>query len=1107
MKTSSTTPEVSFSFDIGHASIGWAAFRCAQNSVYPEILGTGVMLFPKEDCQNHLRAGFRRQRRHIAATRNRISRIRSLLVSMGVLTEEEASAQAAVSSGVMMPWLYAARALSGTDNGKLNWMELWQVLRWYAHNRGYDGNARWAHEEDSKDDTDKVKKANALMEQFSTKTMAETVCAFIGVNVNDAIPCIPENAPYFKGQSVAFDRKIVRDEVERVVRAQFGHLQGCDEAFLSLLMGRDLTREEKRRFKLPERYAGGLLFGQMIPRFDNRIIPNCRISGEKTPSKHCADYYRFRWAMLVANIFVDDSVCGRRPLSPSERMELTRRMEMVGGMTAKALRDTVEDVTGASAKTLDDQFFSPETEKALVLDPVRDRLRSAVFASVWPLVPEPLQRRLAGVFFKRKSLSLAEILAAMADAGMDTAEMENTIRLDYAKAAKRKRTEPLTYETYLRDRVGLAAASGRAPYSRVLMRKAYEESMAGMHPTSIADSQPQTALERRNGCIAITEGVTERAVQDDLDEHTNNHLVRQRIRMFQRLFKDMYALYAGGDVRRVGDVTVEVARDMQEYAGKNSKEKAAVFSEKAKPFQRAEAKLRKDFEEAGIQMRISYRMIRKARIAMAQNWTCPYTGRRFSAAHIAYDKVDFEHIIPHAQRKSDALEGLAITFREVNAMKGKRSAVDFIRECQGQSISITGENNSEIWTESHFRNFVSDLYPKMRPSRSASDEDKINWRRKVWLLKEDYDERDADFTKGALTITSHLNKLAALEARKFLREEAKAAAGDDGLEVDVLPEHRVGHMQGSITSEFRKGWHLLGCLAPVCPEVIDQADPEKRILPKGEIRNITHLHHALDAISIGLARNIFRNNVVSREVCEAILSRNPNPKQRQILESLGVFGFDSGGRPHLYDLPDDVLDNIESRLGEYRVVQHVPKSMHGLRAEQTQWRVVRTDGDTGRVHLSQYGPRDPKNGNVRHKKEAAENPNRLLGYNPSGDSKLKSRQAVVVISDNFGIALVKEPVVIPFHNVWQRLGDLAALNDGKIPQVLRIGNVIEIPSGRYKGRWKIHSTKANAKGVSVDMAWPHLVKAENKKAGSKINVLLKTIITDGMTILHPSLVG
>ncbi|HNX04799.1 MAG TPA: HNH endonuclease domain-containing protein, partial [Opitutales bacterium] len=952
----------------------------------------------------------------------------------------------------------------------------------------------WARPgEEEKDDTEKVQKANALMEQYGTHTMAETICAYLNVKIDDANPHLGEKAPYFKGESVAFRREIVREEVNRLVRNQFGKLPGCDAAFLSLLLGRDLTREEKKRFRLPARYAGGLLFGQMIPRFDNRIITTCPVSGEKTPLKHCTDYYRYRWARLLANLRVADPSTGeKRVLTPSERVELTRRMETSGGKTKKDLKKALEEITHASAKSLDDQFFSPETEKALVLDPVRDALSGAPFENVWPLVPEAMQRKIAGEFFKSGRLSLADLVAVVKKSGADTAEMENAIQLDYAKAAKRKRREPLTYEAYLADVKKLAEASGRAPFSRTVMRKVYEEALSGMDPAAIADSQPPSAPERRDGCIAITNEILDRETEKRLDDLTNNHLVRQRMGMFRRLFKDLFEQYACGKAAKVADVTIEVARDLQEYAGKNAKEKAALFSEKAKPFQKAEAKLIKDFADIPINIRPTYSMIRKARIAMAQNWLCPYTGRHFSASDIAYDRVDFEHIIPHASRRSDALEGLAITFRDINKRKGKRTALEFIRS-----------GAEGLMTETRFRDYVAGLYPKFRPGRDASDEDKINWRRKEWFLKEGYDERDAEFTKAALTVTSHLNKLAALEARKILRASAKEA----GLG-ESLPEHRVGHMVGAITGEFRKdrNWDLLGCIAPVCPEIIDPNSPEKKHLPKGEIRNITHLHHAVDAITIGIARNIFPGHVVKRDYCEAILSRRPNPQQRAILESMGVFQFYTDGSAHLCDMPEELRENIIAKLAECRVVQHVPKSMHGLRAELTQWGVQHYDAEADRVKLVQY-TRDPANGNARKRKEAWENPRKLLGYNPVGDSKLKPRKAVVVISDNFGIALLPEPVVLPFHKVWERLQELAEKNGGKIPTVLRQGDVIDVPGGRYKGRWKIHSTKDNATGVAVDMAWPHLVKAENKKAGARINVSLKTLIKDGMTIVQQSLLG
>ena len=38
----------------------------------------------------------------------------------------------------------------------------------------------------------------------------------------------------------------------------------------------------KRGIKLPKRFQGGLLFGQLVPRFDNRIIARCPVTWANT---------------------------------------------------------------------------------------------------------------------------------------------------------------------------------------------------------------------------------------------------------------------------------------------------------------------------------------------------------------------------------------------------------------------------------------------------------------------------------------------------------------------------------------------------------------------------------------------------------------------------------------------------------------------------------------------------------------------------------------------------------------------------------------------------------------------------------------------------------
>jgi len=52
------------------------------------------------------------------------------------------------------------------------------VLRWYAHNRGYDGNRRWsAQESEASRTTRKRKKRKRAYAQHGTQTMQKNVSA------------------------------------------------------------------------------------------------------------------------------------------------------------------------------------------------------------------------------------------------------------------------------------------------------------------------------------------------------------------------------------------------------------------------------------------------------------------------------------------------------------------------------------------------------------------------------------------------------------------------------------------------------------------------------------------------------------------------------------------------------------------------------------------------------------------------------------------------------------------------------------------------------------------------------------------------------------------
>ena len=180
----------------------------------------------------------RSQRRHVRATRQRIARMEKLFAHLGVFTSEELAERHRAGSGHPTPWLLAARVLASDGKQTLTWSELWDVLRWYAHNRGYEEIGSEAHEEDEqsdekKKDTEKVENAKAALAQFGKSTMAETICAWLG---QYPLSKRTGTTASYKANNCAFERPLVVAEVARILAAHRGKLAQLDEALIATLI-------------------------------------------------------------------------------------------------------------------------------------------------------------------------------------------------------------------------------------------------------------------------------------------------------------------------------------------------------------------------------------------------------------------------------------------------------------------------------------------------------------------------------------------------------------------------------------------------------------------------------------------------------------------------------------------------------------------------------------------------------------------------------------------------------------------------------------------------------------------------------------------------------
>jgi len=1066
-------PPLKIALDAGHSSIGWAVLSCPENADY-DILGTGVVTFEADSALAITRRGHRQQRRHVRATRQRIARIEQLLIQQGAMTPKAITLKHRANGGNVAPWLLAAKVLATGGKDTLSWPELWDVLRWYAHNRGYEDMTAGGKDVDD-DDTLKVEDGKRALAEYGTHTMAETVCKMLGQD-----PLAPRTGTTvsYKRRNCAFERPLIASEVLQILAAHLGKLPGVDEALVATLM-LDARAIPLPGVTIPKRFHGGLLFGRLCLRYDNRIIRTCPITNQKTPSKSCSEFLSYRWAMQLANIRITTLSSPSRPLTADERCAVHAAMCARGHLGVKDLKKAVRDIPGVTNDNLDQMLVHPDAKDALVLDPVKKLITgNREVSGIWPTLPVQLQKRLAGQWQKGKAATLAAIGKDMVALKHPTGAFDRVVDELFASLPKpRGKNLPLNREQFLTQKLSAREAqaklSGRAPYARHLLSKALDDVLAGKDPKA------------SGGALEETGSVKERRSDLPLDAVTNNHLIRHRLQIMERLLKAIIAdpAFGNGSPDRFTHVVIEVNRDMQTMSGLTAKQIESELNDRLRGHKRVSEFLAEALPPG---TPITASLIRKAIIADDLGWCCPYTGAHFDPIDLVSKQVDKDHIVPRADRPSDAMASLAITFSTVNRMKGKRTAMQFVAEFAGRPVE--GEPGKTIVTPKQFEAFVNGLNVK-----GHEDDRRRKKARKDWFLMANYTESERTFTDGALTQTSQLGRLAAHAINRVFKDTKK------------FPQ--VVSLPGAVTGAVRKAWKVLGCLSLASPSVLE---PDGTLKTKTEIRDITHLHHALDACVLALTAHCIPNR---GNIWKLLCLRRLNELQKAELSALGLFDFNQDGHFVLREMNDRIKEQIRHRVAERRVVQHVPADMSGILVEaNTRGIIAITDGF---VHLRQRGGYDPKTGTYATKAPTKEPVGKVIGLNAG--SKLAAVNGVRVIEGNYGVAILDDTklppderfVIIPHERVWQRLQDLKARNGGKKPMILRNGMLIDVPTGRYQGRWKIRMITKNMKlGILINMSLPDYVMGNVSGVSEcKMQVNLASLVSIGITQVPGGLLG
>jgi hypothetical protein len=122
--------------------------------------------------------------------------------------------------------------------------------------------------------------------------------------------------------------------------------------------------------------------------------------------------------------------------------------------------------------------------------------------------------------------------------------------LDEQNTKKRKKDEPLTREAMLRNPLSVELPKGRAPHTRQVMREVVEFIFStDQHPAE------------EDGPLYRSEAIRHAQLKRALDEQTNNHLVRHRLKILERLHADLLKEYVGDNRARITRINIEVNQE------------------------------------------------------------------------------------------------------------------------------------------------------------------------------------------------------------------------------------------------------------------------------------------------------------------------------------------------------------------------------------------------------------------------------------------------------------------------------------------------------------------------------------------------------------------
>lgn len=248
---------------------------------------------------------------------------------------------------------------------------------------------------------------------------------------------------------------------------------------------------------------------------------------------------------------------------------------------------------------------------------------------------------------------------------------------------------------------------------------------------------------------------------------------------------------------------------------------------------------------------------------LEQKYRSPYTGRLIPLGKLFTPAYEIEHVIPQSVYFDDSFSNKVICESEVNKLKGNALAHPFIREHQGETVTLTGGETVSILSVEDYEDFIRKHYG------SRAD----NAKRQKLLA----DEIPEGFIQRQLNDSRYISKVVKTLLSNIVREKDE----EESISKNVIT------CNGSITDRLKKDWGLKdvwkGLVMPRFERMAKEHTDEDYIATnangkkvpvvpfkyqKGfDMKRIDHRHHAMDAIVIACASRNIVNYLNNSSAC------------------------------------------------------------------------------------------------------------------------------------------------------------------------------------------------------------------------------------------------